>query len=312
MRRTAILLATALLTAGAIAARADTLTLRDGSVREGKIVGESEDAYEFEIARGTLRAVVSIPKSEVTEVKRGASENERLLAEYARKRAALKEGDAEGWAELGLWCRKRVGLAVEADEAFRRAIAANPDHEAARRELGYVKVGDAWLTQDEVMLARGYVRHAGRWVTPEERSRIETEALAARERTVEDLDREARIRRELAEREARVRAESVERSGGIILPPTPYPYYDSLLYRQYGAYPYVSGTYIGPGVWMGTTGTCWPTTYAVRRQDALSGGVGYGIRWTGQRGHTSWDVGWGTNFGGGGGVFGGVTITHGD
>jgi len=288
----------ALLAACVLVARADTIVLRDGSVREGKIVGETKDGYELEIARGRLTAVITIPKADVAEVKRGATENERLVAEYEKRRKALKPGDTKGWAELAAWCESRVGFSREAREAFRKVIAAAPDHEVARRKLGFVKVGGAWLTEDEIMRAKGYVRHAGEWVTPEERRRL---AGSVR---IEPSANEV-------EHETWQRAAAGAVPAGVILPPVPY-YPDSLLYRTYGAYPYYSGSYVGPGVWVGTVGTCWPYSTYTSTTRSSGSSVGFGFRWSGTRGDTGWNVGWGTNFGGGGGTFGGITITHND
>ena len=43
-------------------------------------------------------------------------------------------------------------------------LAAEPDHPAARRALGYEKVGDRWLTLAEVRRKNGLVLYQGRWL----------------------------------------------------------------------------------------------------------------------------------------------------
>jgi hypothetical protein len=86
---------------------------------------------------------------------------------YQEKAAALAPDDTTGHYTLGLWCAKE-GLADEARLEFERVIALDPDHEGARRELGYVKHRDRWLARDEAMRAKGLVLHEGRWLLPEE------------------------------------------------------------------------------------------------------------------------------------------------
>ncbi|MDD4890926.1 MAG: HEAT repeat domain-containing protein, partial [Phycisphaerae bacterium] len=49
-----------------------------------------------------------------------------------------------GRYDLALWCRQRK-LDDLADQELRSAIALDPNHAAARRALGHVQIGDAWL-----------------------------------------------------------------------------------------------------------------------------------------------------------------------
>ena len=51
---------------------------------------------------------------------------------------------------------------------FRRVIELDPNHAEARRTLGYSQVDGQWVTYDEVMIKRGYVRHNGKWMLPQE------------------------------------------------------------------------------------------------------------------------------------------------
>ena len=52
-----------MLAAGTV--RADAVTLKDGTVREGKIVKEDEGGVVMEVVFGTLRGRVRIPRSEI-------------------------------------------------------------------------------------------------------------------------------------------------------------------------------------------------------------------------------------------------------
>jgi len=67
---------------------------------------------------------------------------------------------------------------------LQRIIELAPDHEEARRGLGYSQVGGQWKTQEEVMLERGFRWYKGRWRLPQE---IE---LMERKNKVEVAERE--------------------------------------------------------------------------------------------------------------------------
>lgn len=64
--------------------------------------------------------------------------------EYAQRAAALKDTDAEGHYKLGLWCEEQK-LADCATKEFEKAIAAKPDHAAARGKLGHRKIQGLWV-----------------------------------------------------------------------------------------------------------------------------------------------------------------------
>jgi hypothetical protein len=82
--------------------------------------------------------------------------------------------DLEGHWKMAEWCREKK-LDEHRIEHLEKVIALDPDHEAARRALGYSKVDGGWRRVDEFMLARGYVRHRGAWRLPQE-ILIETQA----------------------------------------------------------------------------------------------------------------------------------------
>lgn len=67
---------------------------------------------------------------------------------YQEKLAQIKEGDAKGYYELGLWCQRNM-LDAQAKEMFEKVIALNPEHFGAREQLGYVKYKDQWIKKEE-------------------------------------------------------------------------------------------------------------------------------------------------------------------
>ncbi len=61
--------------------------------------------------------------------------------------------------------REAEGDAEGARLAYERVLRLHPEHRAARRALGYAEVDGYWLRGDELQRARGFVHHAGRWMT---------------------------------------------------------------------------------------------------------------------------------------------------
>lgn len=63
--------------------------------------------------------------------------------EYARRQAALVEGDAEGQFKLGMWCEAKR-MPDLADLCYRRTLELAPEHTKVRDKLGWKKVSEAW------------------------------------------------------------------------------------------------------------------------------------------------------------------------
>jgi hypothetical protein len=185
---------------GAAPALADVVTLKDGSKREGKVVSEDNDEVVLEVAQGRLKAQLILKRSEVTGIEKGPTANEKLVAEVAARRAKLGAKDAEAWLEFARWLDGLSGFSADARAAYEKVVAIDPDNAAARTKLGYQKVGGQWMTEDEVMAAKGLVRYAGKWVTPEEKANA----------MMEDAKRAANIRIALAEEIAKERADKID------------------------------------------------------------------------------------------------------
>lgn len=103
--------------------------------------------------------------------------------------AALAERDAGAAVRLALEL-EAAGASDLAAQAYERAVAVDADHRVARRALGYERVGERWLRGDDLMRAKGFIRHAGTWMMAEafaaatrpERDRAEQKAGEARVR----------------------------------------------------------------------------------------------------------------------------------
>jgi tetratricopeptide (TPR) repeat protein len=173
---------------------ADTVTLEDGRVLEGKILKRTKDAVEVEVTKGDLTAVSYYAAKEVSEVKYGPAPREALEKEF-QERFEDTKGTADAWYELGRWCTEQF-LLKKAGQAFRKALEFDPDHELTRRALGYVFYDGKWAREEDVMIAKGFVKFEGSWVTPDERERV----LEGRRRKEEER------KAELAERKRKIEA----------------------------------------------------------------------------------------------------------
>ena len=183
----------------ASAGLADTVVLKSGlrlhgAVEEGKEeVKVSLDGKTWTLPRERIRAI---------------RPGESPVEEFSRRAAALGE-DAAGWYRLALWARESKLPRVE--EALRRVIEIEPDHRAARRELGYEKVEGEWVGADEARRRKGFVKCRGKWVLPAEADRLMREGLmeqadvtAEHRRRAEEIvmaleDEDAEVRRMAAD-----------------------------------------------------------------------------------------------------------------
>ncbi|MEN0109461.1 MAG: HEAT repeat domain-containing protein [Planctomycetota bacterium] len=146
----------------ALAGSASADVIRLGA---GRIVGEAATPN----ARSGETLTVATPYGTV-ELPTGATlrvDRETPAAVEHRRRAPGVSDTAEAQFAFGLWCRAN-GLASESRARFTRVIELDPDHAEARRLLGYERVGDAWMTQEDKLVARGLVRWRGDYLTPQE------------------------------------------------------------------------------------------------------------------------------------------------
>ena len=192
MKGPVLLLAAALLP---VAGLADEVYLKSGGQLSGRIVSRTATDVEVDVGAGRIK----VPASSVVRIEEGRS----ALQEYEERAGALAPGDVEAWVALAAWAEVR-GLGKQAEEAYHRALAANPNDPRANEALGNVRMDGRWVSEDESYRARGYVKFEGDWITP-----AEHEALV-RERSAEaDRDRQ-RVAADARAREAEARAEEAE------------------------------------------------------------------------------------------------------
>ena len=162
MRISVLLLVAAMVPAGL----ADTIVLKSGLALHGKVV--ERDGHVDLVLDGKTR---SFTRAQVREVRKGHSKHE----EFSQRARALEASDAAGWYRLAVWARANKVARVK--QALGQVVRIDPDHRAARRELGYERVGDVWLTADEAKRKKGFVKAGGKWMLPAEADRMMREGL---------------------------------------------------------------------------------------------------------------------------------------
>jgi hypothetical protein len=142
-------------------AAAEVFVLSGGGRLTGDLLNPNQSPRKQYVIQ-TDAAKVTLDAARVKKVLRpraGEAEYERIAPTYPDTAAAQ-------W-ELAQWCRDHK-LTVQRHAHLRRVIELDPNHAEARRALGYHRVDGQWITYDEIMAKRGYVKHNGKWLLPQE------------------------------------------------------------------------------------------------------------------------------------------------
>lgn len=154
--------------------RADLVRLKGGGELRGVFLdkiapGRSASApVRVETLTG---GVVTIAPDEVEFL----AKRSRTTEEYEWKARLSPNTVAAHW-ELQEWC-KTQGLKKERDAELLAIVTLEPDHEAAHRMLGHLRQNDKWMTRDEAMAAKGYVKYKGKYLFPQEIALLESSAV---------------------------------------------------------------------------------------------------------------------------------------
>ena len=180
-----------------------TVVFPSGGQIRGVLLSDDGRELSLEVDGGT----VEFARDAVAEVRREPNAH----AEFKGREARADPKDAGALWTLAQWASEN-GLPGWARLSAERALAADPEHAGARAFLGYQHADGAWRRGEDLMRAKGYVRHGGRWMTFSEREgALDAEAREAALAKAAAL--EARRARawtdELYRLEARRRPESV-------------------------------------------------------------------------------------------------------
>lgn len=188
----------------AVDATADRILLKNGGELSGIVDEEPEkNRYRVEVDGGAIW----VQKSRVKEV----VYEDNALKTFRERRKQVDASDPEALYELATWAENHE-LYSKSRELYREIIRLAPDHEGARKALGYQKYEGEWLTEDEYMRAKGYVKYEGEWVTPEvKQAREEMKRREERRRQQEKLEEQERQLEEAQEEIERLKEEQRER-----------------------------------------------------------------------------------------------------
>ena len=124
-----------------------------------------------------------------------------MQASLAARKRKVDPKDAEALYQLGLWAKANA-LPADAIVLFQQSIAARPDHEFARRALGYQFFQGKWMTPNEVKIAMGLIEYEGDWMTPQAKEAIITARTLEKERKLLE-----EVRKKLEDERAKTNAE---------------------------------------------------------------------------------------------------------
>ena len=157
-----LILSAALVALLAEAAPSEVFILKGGGRVEGKLLNPDQSPRTRYVVKTTGGVEITI---EADQVKQKLHQNAAEI-EYEKIRPGYPDTVEGQWAAAG-WCLEHH-LIPQRKTHLKRILELDPDHEEARRALGYSQVEGQWKTQEEVMLERGFRWFKGRWRLPQE------------------------------------------------------------------------------------------------------------------------------------------------
>lgn len=162
--------------AAARSARADILTLDDGTKIEGEIVRQTEDEVEVKIPYGST----TLPRARVVKIEKKASPQQ----EFEAKRAKLDPKDSAGRIDLARWLLEkrfpREKAAELAIEAWRIAPGDEGAIDVLVTKLDYRLEKDVWVDPEKWYPTHGFVRKGSSFITTEEQTHQDAGVLVAK------------------------------------------------------------------------------------------------------------------------------------
>ncbi|OHB75641.1 MAG: hypothetical protein A2W31_17120 [Planctomycetes bacterium RBG_16_64_10] len=136
---------------------ADVVVLKHGGQLHGRQLNPESPSAEVVVIGVEGGGQIRLPRESVAQVISSSAEDD----EYAKMRCTCPD-TVEGHWNVAQWCAEK-GLTKQRQVHLHRILELDPDHEEARRILGYRLVDGAWMTRAEEMAARGLTRYHGEY-----------------------------------------------------------------------------------------------------------------------------------------------------
>lgn len=137
----------------------DKIILKEGGLISGTIISDKGSTVKIKVKGGKvmyikkkdIRKIISKPKPE---------------QEYKKRAKETSRKDPKANYELALWCQKQ-GMKSEAEKHLKIVLKWDPDHEGARKALGFGFYEGKWHSGQELE-SMGLVPFDGEWIKKEE------------------------------------------------------------------------------------------------------------------------------------------------
>lgn len=143
-------------------ASGERFILETGGPIIGELLNPDQSPRETYIIKTDSGIELTLDKMQVKKIEYQRPDE----VEYDKIRSRYPD-TVEGQWELAEWCREKR-LSGPREAHLKRILELNPDHEQARRALGYSQVGGQWMTQEQAMIKQGFRRYKGSWKLTQE------------------------------------------------------------------------------------------------------------------------------------------------
>jgi len=165
--------------------RADVIYLSNGGRVDGELLNPDESPRSVYLVKTDSGGKLVLSEDQVERIVRKSE----LRRSYEARLRTLPDTVAAHW-DIAQRC-VNAGMKDEQQFHLEQILRLDPDHKEARQALGYSFADGRWLTRDDWMTERGYVRDGGRWKLPQE---VEIEAsYGTHEEAVVDWRRQLKI-----------------------------------------------------------------------------------------------------------------------
>jgi hypothetical protein len=137
--------------------RADIFELAGAGEVRGELLNRDEKPRSKYVIKTPHGGKLTLEAKQVKRVVRQSTQD----MEYEREKLKYPDTVNGQWA-IAEWCREKR-MTKQRKPHLERVVELDPNHEKARRALGYVQSQGKWVTQEELKAENGYVRYRGQW-----------------------------------------------------------------------------------------------------------------------------------------------------